>query len=262
MIAAHFNKHFVNLILSANMRATLSNTGSSLHKPHLKFNQMKSESVNAAPEIAALFAAGAVAYQTRDGFSANTLLPQEQQFLARAVPKRVHEFAAGRACARAALAQLGFNDIALPVGADRAPVWPAGITGSITHTDGFCAAVVAARGDIRALGLDAELVDSVKPHLWRRICSPEELALLQSAQPDEAIAAATLIFSAKEAFYKCQHFLTGQWLGFSDLSISIAPDRFTVHPTRTLEISHHIRAPWQGRYRREAGMVMTGVCIV
>jgi 4'-phosphopantetheinyl transferase EntD len=223
---------------------------------------MKSESVNAAPRIAALFEPGAVAFETRDIFPANTLLPEEQQFLARAVPKRVHEFAGGRACARAALGQLGFNGIALPVGAERAPVWPPGTTGSITHTDGFCAAVVAATAAIRAVGLDVELVDSVKPHLWRRICSPEELAMLQSADPEEAIAAATLLFSAKEAFYKCQHFLTGQWLGFSDITITVAADGFTVRPTRTLEISQHSPEPWQGRYRRESGLVMTGVCII
>ena len=223
---------------------------------------MKSESVNAAPRIAALFAPGAVAFETRDTFDANTLLPQEQQFLARAVPKRVHEFAGGRACARAALAQLGFNGIALPVGAARAPVWPPGITGSITHTGGFCAAVVATTTRLRALGLDVEVADSVKPHLWPRICGPEELATLQSTDPQGAIAAATLLFSAKEAFYKCQHFLTGQWLGFCDVSISVEADEFTVRPTRTLEISQHSPGPWQGRYRREAGMVMTGVCIV
>ena len=224
---------------------------------------MTSESVNAAPRIAALFAAGAVAFETRDRLAANTLLPEEQQFLARAVPKRVHEFAGGRACARAALAQLGFGGAALPVGPERAPVWPSGATGSITHTDGFCAAVVAATSDISALGLDVEVLDSVKPHLWRRICSPEELATLQSSNdPEAAIAAATLIFSAKEAFYKCQHFLTGQWLGFSDVTITVEDDGFSVRPTRTLEISQRIAGPWQGRYRREAGLVMTGVCII
>jgi 4'-phosphopantetheinyl transferase EntD len=223
---------------------------------------MKSESVNAAPRIAALFAPGAVAFETRDTFSANTLLPEEQQFLARAVPKRVHEFAGGRACARAALAQLGFNGVALPVGAARAPVWPPGTTGSITHTGGFCAAVVATTTQMRALGLDVEVADSVKPHLWRRICSPEELATLQSADPEGAIAAATLLFSAKEAFYKCQHFLTGQWLGFSDVSITVEADGFIVHPTRTLDISQHRPGPWRGRYRRESGLVITGLCII
>ena len=223
---------------------------------------MKSESVNAAPRVAALFAAGAVAFETRERLAVDTLPPEEQQYLARAVPKRVHEFAGGRACARAALAQLGFSGAALPVGPERAPVWPSGTTGSITHTAGFCAAVVAATTDIRALGLDVELLDSVKPHLWRRICTPEELAGLQSCDPEAATAAATLIFSAKEAFYKCQHFLTGQWLGFSDVTISVAADDFSVRPTRTLEISQQSPGPWQGRYRRESGLVMTGVCIV
>ena len=161
---------------------------------------MTSESVNAAPRIAALFAAGAVAFETRDRFSADTLPPEEQPFLVAPFQKRVTSSRAGRACARAALAQLGFGGAALPVGPERAPVWPAGATGSITHTDGFCAAVVAATSDISALGLDVEVIDSVKPHLWRRICSPEELATLQSSDPAAAIAAATLIFSAKERF--------------------------------------------------------------
>jgi 4'-phosphopantetheinyl transferase EntD len=219
-------------------------------------------SVNAAPDIADLFAEGAVAYQTRDQIPATTLLPEEQHFLARAVPKRVHEFAAGRACARAALAQLGYQGVALPMGADRAPKWPPGTTGSITHTDGFCAAVAATTATIRALGLDAEPADSVKAHLWRHICSPEELARLQSQDAPAATAAATLIFSAKEAFYKCQHFLTGQWLGFSDLSISIETDGFIVQPTRPLQIAQQIPAPWRGRYVHQAGLVMTAVCIV
>jgi 4'-phosphopantetheinyl transferase EntD len=223
---------------------------------------MNSPSVNAAPRIAALFAAGAVAFETRDTFAADSLLPEEQQFLGRAVPKRVHDFAGGRACARAALAQLGFKGVALPVGAERAPVWPPGTAGSITHAAGFCAAVAAATSDICALGLDVAVVDSVRPHLWRRICSPEELTTLQAADPAAAMSSATVIFSAKEAFYKCQHFLTGQWLGFADVTVTLEADGFTVNPTRTLEISRRFPGPWQGRYRRESGLVMSGVCIV
>jgi 4'-phosphopantetheinyl transferase EntD len=218
--------------------------------------------VNAAPRIAALFAPGAVAYQTQDMISADALLPEEQVSLLRAVPKRIQEFAAGRACARAALSQLGYGVVALPAGTDRAPRWPAGATGSITHTDGFCAAVVAATAQIRALGLDTEPQDSVKPHLWRRICSPEELAILKTQDATDAVVAATLIFSAKEAFYKCQHTLTGQWLGFTDISVSIEPDRFSVRPTRSLQIAEQHPGPWQGRYLHEQGRVITGLCIV
>jgi 4'-phosphopantetheinyl transferase EntD len=226
------------------------------------FNQTMPQSVNAAPRIAALFPHGAVAFQTRDTISADALLPEEQPSLVRAVPKRIREFAAGRACARAALAQLGYGAIALPAGADRAPCWPNGATGSITHTDGFCAAVVAATAQIRALGVDAEPQESVKPHLWRRICTPEELAKLQEQDETAAICAATVLFSAKEAFYKCQHTLTGEWLGFTDISVSIEADRFTVRPTRSLQIAELHLGPWQGRYLHEQGLVITGLCII
>ena len=221
-----------------------------------------SESVNAAPHIAALFADGALAYQTHGTFGADSLLPQEQQYLTRAVPKRVREFAAGRACARAGLSQLGYGSVALPMGADRAPQWPAGATGSITHTDGFCAAVVATTTQIRALGLDAERADCVRPHLWRRICTAEELATLQASDAQAAVAAATLLFSAKEAFYKCQYTLTRQWLGFADLSLSVRAGEFTVRATRALQITDLSPGPWHGHYLREGGLVITAACIV
>ncbi|HEV2700917.1 MAG TPA: 4'-phosphopantetheinyl transferase superfamily protein [Steroidobacteraceae bacterium] len=203
-----------------------------------------------------------MAYQTHDTLSADALLPEERESLQRAVPKRVHEFAAGRACARAALVQMGYGAVALPPGADRAPRWPEGATGSITHTDGFCAAVVARTVQIRALGLDAEPEDSVKPHLWRRICTPEELANLQAQNEAAALLTATLLFSAKEAFYKCQHTLTGQWLGFTDISIDFEAERFSVRATRSLQIAQHHPGPWHGRYLREQGLLITGFCIV
>ncbi|MEJ0008783.1 MAG: 4'-phosphopantetheinyl transferase superfamily protein [Steroidobacteraceae bacterium] len=218
--------------------------------------------VKAAPHIAALFAKGAVAYQTHDTFTADSLLPQERQYLLKAVPKRVHEFAGGRACARAGLAQLGCGAVALPMGTDRAPVWPAGYTGSITHTAGFCAAVVALARNIRALGLDTEPENSVKPELWTRILIPTELATLHSQDDLTALQTATLIFSAKEAFYKCQYPLTGEWLGFEDLGVTIESNSFTVRPTRPLQTANLSPGPWHGRYVHEAGFVTTGICII
>ena len=218
--------------------------------------------MNSAPHIAALFTADAVAYETQETILVNALLPEERQYVARAVSKRVQEFAAGRTCARAALAKLGFAAVALPMGDDRAPQWPAGATGSITHTDGFCAAVAAPTARIRALGLDVEPAASVKPELWHRICGPDELATVQSQDASTAIETATLIFSAKEAFYKCQHTLTGQWLGFSDISITIETNGFSVRSTRPLQITDQHPGPWRGKYLSAAGRVITGVCIV
>jgi 4'-phosphopantetheinyl transferase EntD len=229
----------------------------------LPINLTLSESVNAAPLIASLFAEGAVAYQTWDTHAADTLLGAEREAVIGAVAKRIHEFAGGRACARAALSQLGYDAVALPVGTDRAPRWPLGVAGSITHTAGFCAAVVARSAQIRSLGLDAEPAASVKPHLWRRICTAEELALLESQDAPSALGTATLMFSAKEAFYKCQHALTAQWLDFSDVRVSLEPDdHFKIWPTQSLLIAEQCPGPWRGRYLRERGLVVTGVCIV
>ncbi len=112
--------------------------------------------------------------------------------------------------------------------------------------DNFCAAVAAPTRQIRALGLDAEPANSVKPHLWPRICTAAEFASLQAQDEQSALATATLIFSAKEAFYKCQHTLTRDWLGFADLSIVIDADHFTVHATRSLPIAAQIPGPWRG----------------
>jgi 4'-phosphopantetheinyl transferase EntD len=223
---------------------------------------MSPQSIVAAPQVAALFAHGVIAYQTREAISADTLLPQERETLQRAVPKRIHEFAAGRACARTALSKLGYPAAPLLMCANRTPIWPTGATGSITHTEDYCAAVVASRHQLRALGLDAEPAGRVKPELWHRICTPEELAILQGQDAAAAMAAATVLFSAKEAFYKCQYMLTGEWLGFMDIRVSLHADRFTVQPMRSLQIATQIAGPWEGRYLQEAGFVITGLCIV
>jgi len=229
--------------------------------PHTSPDPLPPAGVESAPQIAALFAEGAVAYQTRESIPADTLLPEEAQFVQRAVPRRVHEFAGGRACARAALLQLGYGRVALPMDAHRAPRWPPGVTGSITHTHGYCAAVVSQIAHIRALGLDVEPVDAVKPHLWRRIFTAAELAALRTQDARTAVESATLMFSAKEAFYKCQHTLTGEWLGFCDISVSIEAGAFRVSANQMLRIAESDPGPWQGRWLVDAGRVITGVCI-
>jgi 4'-phosphopantetheinyl transferase EntD len=38
---------------------------------------------------------------------------------------------------------LGLPERPIPMGRDRAPVWPEGVVGSISHSDAFCLAAVA-----------------------------------------------------------------------------------------------------------------------
>lgn len=219
---------------------------------------MSDGSIQPSGLIAGLFSRRVSAFETRGPVDAETLAAEEAEYVARAVPKRVGEFAAGRACARRGLRELGIKDFALRVGPDRTPLWPPQTTGSITHTSGFCGAVVARRTELAAVGIDAERRDAVHRRLWPRIALPEEIGWLEGLPPDRAGDMATLLFSAREAFYKCQFALTSEWLDFSDVSVSIGPGAFQILPRRTLALEALAPPPWGGRYVFERALVLTG----
>jgi 4'-phosphopantetheinyl transferase EntD len=219
--------------------------------------------VKLSPELAALFSSGAVCAQLTGSGNPDSLLPAEAQYLGRAVASRREEFAAGRACARRALLEFGIYDFPLQVADDRRPLWPDALTGSITHTRGFCAAVVAQRHTLRAVGIDTERHESVKPELWPRICGPET-DWLQALPETQRRAAATLIFSAKEAFYKCQFALTGQYLGFNDARVEILDwgadlGGFKVHACKPIALAQHVPLPLAGRYHLHQEFLTAGI---
>ena len=216
--------------------------------------------------MASLFPPCAVAAELREPGDPALLLPDEAVYLGRAVPKRVGEFAAGRLCARRALAEFGIIGFPLRVAADRQAVWPHSMVGSITHTEGFCAAVVAKRAHIAALGLDTELVGRVNLEIWPRICGPGEIAWIESLPAVAQAAAAALIFSAKEAFYKCQYPLTRRILDFHDVWVEAASwgpseGTFVVEARRSIAIAQHTERPLQGRYLFHQGFVTAGMAL-
>jgi 4'-phosphopantetheinyl transferase EntD len=198
------------------------------------------------------------------------LLPSEAQHVVRARAKRLQEFSAGRACARAALAEFGVEGVALPAAGDRQPVWPLGFIGSITHTTGLCAAAVATRSQILALGLDSEIVGAPTPDIWPTLCREEELRWVDTLPREQRPAAVTLLFSAKEAFYKCQYPLVAEWLDFHDLRLEVpawadptgrCAGRFHVQPMRGIRFSEHAAMPITGRYVFHEQFVSTGVSL-
>lgn len=147
------------------------------------------------------------------------LLPAEEALVARAVPKRRAEFSRGRACARSVLSTLNVPEFALLSGPQREPVWPAGIVGSITHTEGLCA-VAAARDALYAgIGIDAEPSQPLDEKLFEYVCLKDELV----TGPDgfDLPRRARLIFSAKEAVYKCQFPLTRRFLEFHEVRVQL-----------------------------------------
>lgn len=160
------------------------------------------------------------------------LWPEEAKAMLRAIPKRRTEFAAGRQAARSALAELGFPPMAIPQDADRAPVWPNDISGSISHCTQCCIAAVAHSSHSPALGVDVEPADPLDIELIPIVCTPTEQAWLKH-EPNPGLAA-KMIFSAKEAVYKAQYSLTGKVIGFDAVSLQFDGDSFAIAPNPAL----------------------------
>jgi 4'-phosphopantetheinyl transferase EntD len=153
-----------------------------------------------------------------------TLFPEEEALLARAVGKRRREFTTARFCARRALAELGLPAMPLLPGPKGEPQWPAGITGSITHCEGYRAAAVARTTAVLTVGIDAEPHGELPNGVLEAVSLPEErawLSELRRAHP--TVWWDRLLFSAKESVYKAWFPVARRWLGFEDASIILDP---------------------------------------
>jgi 4'-phosphopantetheinyl transferase EntD len=191
------------------------------------------------------------------------LLPDEERCVRRAVKKRRREFAAGRACARKALEFFGIYNEPLLVGPDRAPVWPASIVGSITHCDGFVAAAVARRGLIQGIGVDVERSHPLDPEVAKLICSPQEREWSRGVASPESIDWPKVIFSAKEAAYKCLARWCKKPLGFQDLEITLHPaqGRFAVRFPKQADFPDPNSVQLDGRFATSPRHVFTAVLL-
>jgi len=166
-----------------------------------------------------------VKYAETFGDHRGILLPPEEAALGKStLPKRRAEIAAGRTCARSALGELGLRNVVILPGANREPLWPAGITGSITHCTGYCAAAVAPVAVCRSIGVDAEENQPLPTELLHYIStSPERLCL--SNLPAQMIHWDRLLFVLKEAFFKAWFPMTQRFLEFHDAEVSLVPCR-------------------------------------
>jgi 4'-phosphopantetheinyl transferase EntD len=199
------------------------------------------------------------------------LTPEEEQALGPATSaRRRAQFALGRACARAALRALGVPEpLSVGRGANRQPVWPQGIVGSITHSHDQAAAA-AARGDrYRGIGIDLEQARLPSSPLLHRVCRPPERERLEALGEDRLRIAFTAVFAAKESVYKALHPLTGVYLGFQDAEIEFAPtaDGWTGGGAFTWKLEKDSGPGFppgskgQGAWRRQGDWVLAGVWI-
>jgi 4'-phosphopantetheinyl transferase EntD len=162
--------------------------------------------------------------ESRGDVSESLMLPEEAAVVTNAVAKRRREFGTVRHLARQALAELGIDPVPVLPGDQRAPIWPAGIVGSMTHCDGYRAAVVARGGDVHSVGIDAEPHGPLPDGVLEAVTVPEELPRLQAlTAADPTVHWDRMLFCAKEAVYKTWFPLTGAWLGFEEASVTLLP---------------------------------------
>lgn len=149
--------------------------------------------------------------------SSDHLWPEELAWSEGFGAERLATFSSGRYCARRALSGMGLPDLAIPSGTDRAPVWPDGVAGSISHSGGLAGAMVCATRHHPSIGLDIELRTAVDQSLWDILFDEHEQERISAAALPEEMA--TLYFSLKEAYYKMQYPLTRRFLEFVDVRV-------------------------------------------
>jgi len=210
----------------------------------------------------ALFPEEVVFVRADARLEAEPLHPAELALASRMGAARRREFALGRACARRALAELGIQGEPLLRGEDRAPRWPEGIVGSLTHTEGFCAAAVARRDELLALGLDAER-EPLSQRAAQRVLSVEEREHLAGLAAPPGCGFATLAFSAKESVFKALYPLSGVRLAFRDAALRFDPAtrRFEVRLREERASALPAGTRLEGRYWIEEPFVVTSVVV-
>ena len=164
------------------------------------------------------------------------LFDKEAELVARASWKRRIEFAAGRRCARMALAALGRPPAAILRGPFMEPIFPPGYAGSISHDGGLAAALVCPTAASRRLyGLD--LVDL-------RVRSEQEfdevatviLSSDERRRPGPNVPATT--FSIKEAAIKILSPLERRFVDFMSIAVHERRDGAWIVSTEAGRIVH------------------------
>lgn len=157
------------------------------------------------------------------------LIEPEPNAVTRAVPKRRAEFAAGRRAARDALRAAGLPMVAVPQGERRAPRWPEGVIGSITHDAGLALACIARSKHVARLGIDLAEATDFPDHLRKEILRTPSEDRLSGLE-------ARIAFSAKETVFKAFYPEVQTYFGFDAVEVMprLAENSFIIRLRRPL----------------------------
>ena len=187
----------------------------------------------------------------------------EAALIADVAPRRRAHFAAGRACAHAALNAIDRDVEVLLRNVDGAPLWPIGVTGSISHCPDAAVAIAADSEHWAALGIDVETDRALPEDAAEYVLAVperERLALLPGGMARWALPA----FAAKECVHKCVHPLGGAFLEFEEVAIHFEFDTDADQAARFVVEALSVKArialaglQWRGELRRQDGLLFS-----
>lgn len=150
----------------------------------------------------------------------------EQRIVRHAVPLRKSDFGDARWCAHEALRQWGIAAASSPVlrGLKGMPLFPEGVVGSLSHTEGLRAALVGPDERWRSLGIDVERAVPLPAGVLHSVTSPSERWHLEREAADgiDPEVLGTVLFSAKECVYKSWFPLAGRFLDFDGAEVQLS----------------------------------------
>jgi 4'-phosphopantetheinyl transferase EntD len=162
----------------------------------------------------------------------HALLPVEAGPFGNAVAGARRESGAARIAARVLLARFGQGEAAIPRSLDsRAPTWPVGIVGSLSHERRVAVAAVARSVDMRSIGVDIEPDTALPREIAAYVTTPRE-----ARRYDAATLASRRLFVAKEAVYKAAYALDGIAIDFSDIEIDLDAGTARIRYGRTVQV--------------------------
>lgn len=174
------------------------------------------------PEFEALFeksAAAVLCVKVEPGLAVH-LSPAETESLGNSIDVVKDRAAAARVAARVLFERFGVQNWEMPQRRGDAPIWPAGWTGSLAHSDDFGIAAIAPRSRMASIGIDIEPAEPLPDGIRESIVFHDDVIQTNKGGFEGRVA-----FCIKEAVYKAVYPVDRQFLGFSDVTIDMTTGR-------------------------------------
>jgi 4'-phosphopantetheinyl transferase EntD len=144
------------------------------------------------------------------------LLPEEAAAFENSAVQVRRASGAARIVARTLLRGFGREPTPIPRSVGGAPIWPAGVVGSLAHDSRIAVAAVATAEMLGGVGIDIEPAEALSADLLHLVTTPHEQTMIE-LDPYRG----RLFFVAKEAVYKAVYPLERRFLAHHDVEIDL-----------------------------------------